>query len=128
MRAARRAAAPKGGRGAGAAPPWAARVGRMRVGLHLSAGGPGSPLYGSPAPAAAPDAGRRHDAHPYGMRTLLMTWITPLLAPTSALMTFALLTYTLPPLTLNVTRLPCSVLAPLSFSTFAARYSPLRTW
>ena len=63
-----------------------------------------------------------------GMRTLLMTWMTPLEAITSAVTTCALLTKTFPPLT-RIASLPSSrVMTSFSCTTFATVSWPLWSW
>src|SRR5574343_508694 len=71
--------------------------------------------------AAAPRR-RRH----LGMTTLSITWITPLLAVMSVLMTLAASTVT-PPLVPMVSSLPCTVLT-LPALTSAAMTLPGTTW
>src|SRR5271166_5911172 len=63
----------------------------------------------------------------YGIRTASMTWITPLLASMSVLMTFAPPTVTLPASTLMASSLPFKVLA-LVVVRSAAINLPGRTW
>jgi hypothetical protein len=93
---------------------------RSRLGM------PAEDLLGRRADAGAADEPR--DLHPYrGMRTLSMTWMTPLLARTSVLTTFAVPTLT--PFEVSTDRLcPCTVFAELSFVTSAAITRPGTTW
>ena len=62
-----------------------------------------------------------------GVRTLSMTWITPLLVATSAVTTVAPLTMTLSP-TVKESGFPLTVGADIQSVTFAAGTSPLSTW
>jgi len=72
-------------------------------------------------------AGRRTGVS-YGISTLLTTWMTPFDALTSAVVTRAPPTDTLPPVTRIETDLPLSVLAERSVTTLAAGTLPLTTW
>ena len=62
-----------------------------------------------------------------GVRTLSMTWMTPLLVVTSASVTFASLTMT-PPFTVNESGWPLTAFADMHSLTFAAGTSPETTW
>lgn len=63
-----------------------------------------------------------------GMSTLSITWMTPLLARTSAVTTFAPPTVTVPPAA-TIGRLPpWTVFASVSFAASAASTCPDTTW
>src|SRR5215208_396086 len=64
----------------------------------------------------------------YGMRTRLMTWMTPLDARTSAVTTFERFTNTFWPRTRIFTRLPLSVLIEERLTTRLAASRPEATW
>ena len=83
------------------------------------------------SPGVADHAGRRVRRLGDGQRgisTLLMTWITPLDAATSGVITRAPPTSTLPSRTRTPTRWPLSVLIELRLTTFAAVSLPWATW
>jgi hypothetical protein len=71
---------------------------------------------------------RANDQPAGGISTRLTTWMTPLLAITSAFVTFAWLTKTFMPETRMRTFAPSSVFAVDSFATSAAVTLPATTW
>src|SRR5690606_39040648 len=85
---------------------------RVRWGRHLGEGGP--PLRIPPR-------------HIGGRITLSMTWMTPLLAATSAWTTWASLIFTAPPEASMATSEPSTVVAEESFTTSAAITLPETT-
>src|SRR4051812_22558231 len=95
-------------------PGMEAVYGRQRPDSRLPPGGGGS-LVGDPYRAG-------------GTRTRLMTWMTPLDAITSGVVTFAPFTNTFVPETRMRTLWPFSVLADDSFTTSAAATLPETTW
>src|SRR5690349_11452606 len=68
------------------------------------------------------------DVDYFGSSTVSITWITPFDAPTSAWVTVALSTITLPSTTLIATDWPLTVFAPSSLTTSAAITLPGTTW
>lgn len=69
------------------------------------------------APRRGGGGARRHPRYILGSSTVSITWITPLLAMTSALATVALSIRTLPSLTCTASSCPCAVLADLTLTT-----------
>ena len=63
-----------------------------------------------------------------GRRTVSITWMTPLLAATSAAATVASLIMTLPSTTLMAIGLPRTVSAEVSLAASAAMTLPATTW
>ena len=62
-----------------------------------------------------------------GVRTLSITWMTPLLVITSGRVTLASFTFT-PPATVNASGWPFTAFAVIHSVTFAAGTSPETTW
>src|SRR3954451_9641207 len=92
-----------------------------------------APLHQAPSRPVKPRRRRGGEA-PHvrycfgGIRTLLTTWMTPFEALTSAMITRAPPTYTLPP-DVRIGRVaPSSVFADVSIDACAAVTDPLTTW